>query len=68
MTQELVLVSADEGAEGQDTWVGGETRAVDLVAAERAAADLLAALGVTLDTEGLRETPGRPGPRLFRVL
>lgn len=59
MTQELMLVSADDSAEGQDIWVGGDTRAVDLVAAERAAADLLAALGVTLDAEGLRETPGR---------
>ena len=59
MTQELMLVSPDETAEGQDTWVGGDTPAVDLVAAEQAAADLLAALGVTLDTEALRETPGR---------
>jgi GTP cyclohydrolase I len=33
--------------------------AVDLVAAELAAADLLAALGIDLDQDGLRETPGR---------
>lgn len=32
---------------------------VDLVAAELAAANFLAALGVDLDREGLRETPGR---------
>ncbi|HCT78279.1 MAG TPA: GTP cyclohydrolase I FolE [Micromonosporaceae bacterium] len=31
----------------------------DLAAAERAAADLLAALGVELDSDSLRETPGR---------
>src|SRR5262249_14260314 len=37
----------------------GEERPVDLVAAEQAAADLLTALGVPLDTEELRETPGR---------
>jgi GTP cyclohydrolase IA len=32
---------------------------VDLEAAERAAADLLAALGIPLDSEELRDTPGR---------
>jgi GTP cyclohydrolase IA len=32
---------------------------VDLIAAELAAADFLAALGVDLDREGLRETPAR---------
>ena len=32
---------------------------VDLVAAELAAADLLAPLGIDLDQDGLRETPGR---------
>src|SRR5919107_637963 len=32
---------------------------VDLIAAELAAADLLAALGVDLNQDGLRETPGR---------
>jgi GTP cyclohydrolase I len=35
------------------------TRPIDLRAATRAAADLLSALGVDLDTEGLRETPRR---------
>ena len=47
-------------------------RRVDLDAAERAAADLLAALGIDLDREERRATPGRmarayaesaPGPR-----
>jgi GTP cyclohydrolase IA len=32
---------------------------VDLAAAERAAADLLRALGISLESEGLRATPGR---------
>jgi GTP cyclohydrolase I len=36
-----------------------ERGAFDLVAAELAAADFLAALGVDLDREGLRETPAR---------
>jgi GTP cyclohydrolase I len=36
-----------------------EERAIDLRAASRAAADLLTALGVDLDTESLRETPRR---------
>jgi GTP cyclohydrolase IA len=59
MTQELMLVPpAEIGADGADTWVSND-RAVDMEAAERAAADLLAALGMTLDSEGLRETPGR---------
>ncbi len=59
MTQELVLVSPEDATADQHTWVGGDDRAVDMVAAERAAADLLAALGVTLEADGLRETPGR---------
>jgi GTP cyclohydrolase I len=59
MTQELALVSPEESPAGQHTWVGSDHRVVDLVAAERAAADLLVALGMTLDSEGLRETPGR---------
>ena len=37
----------------------GAARPVDLHAARRAAADLLTALGVDLDAEGLRETPRR---------
>lgn len=59
MTQELVLVSPEDAATDQHTWVGGDDRAVDMAAAERAAADLLAALGLTLEGDGLRETPGR---------
>jgi len=39
--------------------VGHEPGAVDLVAAEAAAGDFLAALGIELDGEGLRGTPGR---------
>ena len=37
----------------------GTQRGVDLAAAERAAADLLAALGIDLDREERRATPGR---------
>ncbi|HJZ01694.1 MAG TPA: hypothetical protein VJ305_13295 [Streptosporangiaceae bacterium] len=37
----------------------GEQRAVDLDAAERAAADLLTALGIDLDREERRATPAR---------
>jgi GTP cyclohydrolase I len=39
--------------------VAGDARRVDLAAAERAARDLLAALGADLDSPGLRETPRR---------
>jgi GTP cyclohydrolase I len=39
--------------------VAGETRRVDLVAAQRAAEELLLALGADLDAPGLRETPRR---------
>ncbi|MGZ4169480.1 MAG: GTP cyclohydrolase I FolE [Solirubrobacteraceae bacterium] len=39
--------------------VAGEARRVDLAAAERAARELLTALGADLDSEGLRETPRR---------
>jgi GTP cyclohydrolase IA len=39
--------------------VAGDDRRVDLAAAERAARDLLAALGADLDDAGLRETPRR---------
>jgi GTP cyclohydrolase I len=61
MTHELVLESpqrADQAGSGRPTWVA-QDRAVDLVAAERAAADLLRALGIAVDSEDLRETPGR---------
>jgi GTP cyclohydrolase IA len=39
--------------------VAGDARRVDLAAAERAARELLAALGADLDDPGLRETPRR---------
>ena len=39
--------------------VAGDARRVDLAAAERAARQLLAALGADLDDPGLRETPRR---------
>jgi GTP cyclohydrolase I len=61
MTQELVLespASPEQAADGRPAWVA-QDRNVDLAAAERAAADLMAALGITLDSEELRETPGR---------
>ncbi|HEX4389097.1 MAG TPA: GTP cyclohydrolase I, partial [Steroidobacteraceae bacterium] len=39
--------------------VAGEPRRVDLAAAERAARELLVALGADLEAAGLRETPRR---------
>jgi GTP cyclohydrolase I len=39
--------------------IAGDASQVDLDAAQRAAADFLAALGVDVDRDGLRETPGR---------
>jgi GTP cyclohydrolase IA len=39
--------------------VAGDVRRVDLAAAERAAGDLLVALGADLQDDGLRETPRR---------
>ncbi|MFZ1995325.1 MAG: GTP cyclohydrolase I FolE [Solirubrobacteraceae bacterium] len=39
--------------------VAGDARRVDLAAAERAARELLVALGADLDSAGLRETPRR---------
>jgi GTP cyclohydrolase IA len=61
MTHELVLDPVESSgpvADGRATWVA-QDRDVDLAAAERAAADLLAALGIAVDSEDLRETPGR---------
>ena len=39
--------------------IAGDASRVDLDAAQRAAADFLAALGVDVNRDGLRETPGR---------
>ena len=39
--------------------VAGDTPRVDLAAAQSAAADFLAALGIDIDRDGLRETPAR---------
>ena len=71
MTQELILDSAEltpalpqpvSGRAGPprpgQRAAAGRAQA-DLGAAQRAAADFLAALGIDLDSEGLRETPAR---------
>jgi GTP cyclohydrolase IA len=61
MAQEVVAGSPwapERDADGRHAWVA-QDRSVDLAAAERAAADLMAALGIALDSEDLRETPGR---------
>src|ERR1022692_2621718 len=42
-----------------DLLIASDRPGVDLEAAQRAAADFLAALGVELDRDGLRETPAR---------
>jgi len=49
----------DPGPVGARLRVVDEPRRIDLTAAERAAADFLAALGVDLTGEGLRDTPQR---------
>ncbi len=68
MTQDQALES-DQAAHGLDHQPPGPARpdlrlasaarGVDLAAAERAAAEFLAALGIELDRDELRETPGR---------
>jgi GTP cyclohydrolase I len=57
MTQELTVDTADLTLPLD--LLADDTGGADLVAAQRAAADFLAALGVELNAEGLRETPGR---------
>jgi GTP cyclohydrolase IA len=42
-----------------DLRLAGDDRKIDMAAAERAAGEFLTALGVELDAEELRETPGR---------
>jgi GTP cyclohydrolase I len=60
MTHELTLDPADLAlADRPDPRVAAAEAAVDLAAAQRAAAEFLAALGVDLDREGLSETPAR---------
>jgi GTP cyclohydrolase I len=51
----LEQVSNENGAEG----LPEADRRIDRVAAQRAAADLLSALGADIETDGLRETPRR---------
>jgi GTP cyclohydrolase IA len=58
MTQELMIDPAGPPAR-PDLRLASARPGVDLEAAERAAADFLAALGVELDREELRETPAR---------
>jgi GTP cyclohydrolase I len=64
MTQTMILDSAGEpiqaDADGQRVVeLGAPGQPADLAAAERAAADLLAALGIDLDREERRVTPAR---------
>jgi len=64
MAHDLTLEHAEPlpprpGGERPRLHIAGDDAAVDLAAAEQAAADFLAALGIGLDREGLRETPGR---------
>ena len=61
MTQELAMVSG-EGALLRPDWDTGrdlQAPGVDLEAAERAAGEFLAALGIDIASEDLRETPAR---------
>jgi GTP cyclohydrolase IA len=62
MAQDLALDPADPPRPGRPRTalrIASDDAPVDLEAAERAAADFLAALGISLDWEGLRETPAR---------
>jgi GTP cyclohydrolase IA len=58
MTQELIIDPAESEAR-PDLRLADGRAGVDLAAAQRAAADFLAALGVELGQEELRETPAR---------
>jgi len=62
--QAIELADSDEAASAPtstrpDLRLAGGDRKIDLAAAERAAGEFLAALGVEFDAEELRETPGR---------
>jgi GTP cyclohydrolase IA len=61
MTQQLSLAPPypHEGERPADELVRCPDSVVDVAAAEKAAADFLAALGIDLDADGLRETPAR---------
>ena len=69
MTQELTLVSPEQALSGPESGTAVSSRSglqvvadrtgVDLAAAQRAAGDFLAALGIDLDRDELRETPAR---------
>src|SRR5450755_4192163 len=69
MTQELTLVPPELTSpradldtvvpDRTDVQVAADRHGVDLAAAQRAAGDFLAALGIDLDREQLRETPAR---------
>src|SRR5215470_2096572 len=61
MTHELTLAPPcpPDPAPSPDVVADWSGPGVDMVAAEQAAADFLAALGVDLDEDGLRDTPGR---------
>jgi GTP cyclohydrolase I len=48
--------------------VSHDQEAMDLIAAEKAAADMLAALGLPLDTDEMAETPGRMARALAEML
>lgn len=70
MTQEIAVDSAEPAslsrpvsgsalASRPELRIAADRADIDLVAAQRAAADFLAALGVEIDRDGLRETPAR---------
>jgi len=69
MTQEMTLDPVEPAGphlvcdtatpSGRDLRIVSEKPGVDLAAAERAAGDFLAALGIDVDGDGLRQTPAR---------
>lgn len=73
MTQSLTTAT-DDARDGVDTpspWrprLVHDQPAVDLVAAEQAAADLLAAFALPLDSEGMADTPRRMAHALAEML
>ena len=56
---EPLLPVPDSGPRRPVLRIAGDDAPVDMAAAEQAAADFLTALGIGLDREELRETPGR---------